>query len=222
MTSSVLKETFFKIPPKKQDHIMRCALKEFAKRGLSGTNILDVAKRAKISVGSLYTYVDSKDELYVAVAERLVNQMVEQMEAFEINGSFLDNVCNMFEYVRDNGRKQTDAVRFYFDMMTEMGTTKIKDITYLFESKKYDLFMRVIDNAIETGEIKPDIDREVLAFVIDTYLQTYQFAITTTHYRNKSKIYFGANNPEELGQKICDQFEISIGNTIFADKAKQS
>ena len=220
MASRVLKETFYKIPIKKQNHILRCALKEFAKRGLSGTNILDVAKRAKISVGSLYTYVDSKDELYVAVAERLVMRMIEQIEAFEVDGSFLENVCDIFEYVRENGRKQTDAVRFYFDMMTEMGTSKIKDFTYLLESKKYHLFMTIIDQAIEKGEIKPDIDRDVLAFVIDTYLQTYQFAITTTHYRNKSKIYFGATDPEELGQKICQQFEISIGNTIFAAKAK--
>ena len=217
MPTSVLKDTFFKIPKKKQDHILKCALKEFAKRGLSGTNILDVAKRAKISVGSLYTYVDSKEELYVAVAENLVTQMIDEMDQLKIKDSFMDNVCMLFEAVNNSGRNKSDAMRFYFDMMTEMVTPKIKDATLRLEAAKREKYIMIIDQAIENQEVAETVERDLLAFMLDGYLQTFQLALTTTHYRNKTKVYFGTNQPEELGRKMCDYFELSFAKTTTAE-----
>lgn len=217
MPASVLKETFHKIPKKKQDHIIRCALKEFSKRGLSGTNILDVAKRAKISVGSLYTYVDSKDELYVAVAETLVDQMIEEFEKLVLTDAFMDNVALMFAAVEENAKKQRDGVRFYFDMMTEMVTPKIKDVSMKLEAAKLAKYMEAIDRAIELKEIRPNIDRSLLAFLLDSYLQTFQLAITTTHARNKAKLYFGTSSLDELGEKMIEHFKLSYGKVAYRE-----
>lgn len=217
MPASVLKETFHKIPQKKQDHIIRCALKEFSKKGLSGTNILDVAKRAKISVGSLYTYVDSKDELYVAVAESLVDQMVTEFDKIILTDTFMENVALMFAAVEENARKQRDGVRFYFDMMTEMVTPKIKDVTLKLETAKLQKYMDIIDRAIELKEIRPNIDKGLLAFLLDAYLQAFQLAITTTHARNKAKLYFGTSHLEELGDKMIEHFKLSYGKVAYRD-----
>lgn len=210
MTTSVLKDTFYKIPGKKQDHIINCALKEFAKRGYSGTNILDIAKRAKISVGSLYTYVDSKDELYLAVADILVTQQVEQIRAIELKDYFMDNICLLFQWVTNQSKKQTDGTKFYFDMMTEMVTPRIKDVSMRLEMELHKLYLEVAERAITQGEIPADTDKSLFTFMLNSYLITYQLALTTTHNREKSKIYFGSGQPEELGQLMCDHFEHSF------------
>ena len=48
-------ETFEKISPEKRERILRISLEEFRQKGLSDTRIDDIAKKAGISHGSMYT-----------------------------------------------------------------------------------------------------------------------------------------------------------------------
>ena len=49
---------------KTYNKIIKCAKKEFSNRGYSNTSIHSIAKKANLSVGCLYKYFSSKDELY--------------------------------------------------------------------------------------------------------------------------------------------------------------
>ncbi|HOM88904.1 MAG TPA: TetR/AcrR family transcriptional regulator, partial [Spirochaetota bacterium] len=52
------KETFERISPEKRDRIITIATKEFAKNGFKGANINIIAKKAGISIGSMYNYFE--------------------------------------------------------------------------------------------------------------------------------------------------------------------
>lgn len=61
------KELFENLSPKTQktfNKIVKCSKREFATRGYSNTSIHAIAKKANLSVGCLYKYFSSKDELY--------------------------------------------------------------------------------------------------------------------------------------------------------------
>ncbi|MCA9641590.1 MAG: TetR/AcrR family transcriptional regulator [Myxococcales bacterium] len=59
----------------------RAAEQVFLERGLSGATMEEVASRAELSKGTLYLYFKSKDELYLATANRQLAEMVSRFEA---------------------------------------------------------------------------------------------------------------------------------------------
>jgi AcrR family transcriptional regulator len=55
--------------------ILQAALVEFGSRGFAETGIIDITRRAKVALGTFYTYFDSKEEVFRA----LVRDMSEQV-----------------------------------------------------------------------------------------------------------------------------------------------
>ncbi|GKU83035.1 TetR/AcrR family transcriptional regulator [Niallia sp. NCCP-28] len=54
----------------RKQHILECALHAIAKKGVSSVEIKDIARESKISVGSVYTYFKSKDDILKEVARK--------------------------------------------------------------------------------------------------------------------------------------------------------
>lgn len=54
----------------RSDHILNCALTQFAKFGFAKTTIQDIAKASGVASGTIYLYYKSKDEILKACAER--------------------------------------------------------------------------------------------------------------------------------------------------------
>ena len=52
--------------------ILEAAARAFAARGLVGATMEDVAQEAGYSVGSLYNYFDSKDDIYQSLIDRVM------------------------------------------------------------------------------------------------------------------------------------------------------
>jgi AcrR family transcriptional regulator len=57
--------------------IERAALKLFTRKGFHGTTVREIAKHAGVSMGKLYIYYDSKEEIFIG----LVNSLGTKMEA---------------------------------------------------------------------------------------------------------------------------------------------
>ena len=53
------KSTFDNIPEEKRSKILSVAVNEFATQGFENANINTIAKKAEVSVGSLYKYFDT-------------------------------------------------------------------------------------------------------------------------------------------------------------------
>lgn len=54
----------------RMEHILNAALQTIAKRGIDSTNIKDIAKEAGLSVGNIYNYFKSKDDIFSEVLLR--------------------------------------------------------------------------------------------------------------------------------------------------------
>jgi AcrR family transcriptional regulator len=61
--------------------IVRAAVGCFSRRGYRGTSMVDIVRASGVSVGGIYSYFDSKDELFLAVAhydaEQTLNAVAE-------------------------------------------------------------------------------------------------------------------------------------------------
>jgi AcrR family transcriptional regulator len=55
--------------------IERAALQLFTRKGFHGTTVREIAKKAGISMGKLYIYYDTKEEIFIALANHLGRKM---------------------------------------------------------------------------------------------------------------------------------------------------
>ena len=64
-----------------RERVLVAAIETFARTGLAGTSVRDIARRARIRVSTLYHYFASKEALYHAVQERVQGQVRERVLA---------------------------------------------------------------------------------------------------------------------------------------------
>ena len=68
--------------------ILNSAIKVFSKKGFEATRMEDIAKTAKLSVGGVYWYYKSKEEIIIAIMEQLIDKDVKDLRALlEAEGS---------------------------------------------------------------------------------------------------------------------------------------
>ena len=59
--------------------ILNAAIKVFSKKGFEAARMEDIAKAAKLSVGGVYWYYKGKDEIILAIMERLIARDVTEL-----------------------------------------------------------------------------------------------------------------------------------------------
>ena len=98
------KPTFSNISEEKRTKILTVAVNEFANNGFNNANINTIAKKAEVSVGSLYKYFDTKTDLFLtsvnfgisnleAVLESVINSaedVMVKLEKLYVKGDFKD------------------------------------------------------------------------------------------------------------------------------------
>lgn len=70
---------FSNLPEARRTEILDAAATEIVEHGLSGSSINRVIVRAGLSKSSFYHYFEGKDDLYAAVAQRALDQLLEAM-----------------------------------------------------------------------------------------------------------------------------------------------
>lgn len=89
-----------------QRRIEAAALQLFTKQGFHGTNIREIAERAEVSVGAIYTYYPTKEALYVTLLrnykarmEQLRDQMFSSLEDIFSDGDLKKFTSEIRGYV---------------------------------------------------------------------------------------------------------------------------
>lgn len=118
--------------PKLQDHdvernqikIEEAALRVFTRQGFHGTTVRDIAQEAKVSLGNIYNYYKTKEEVYVSLVRRYGRQMAEiqQKTLKPLLGRFdEDGLKALANTVRDIVYKHPDYWRLMYIDVTEFG-----------------------------------------------------------------------------------------------------
>ena len=71
----------------KKDQILDTSLQLFMKKGFDATSISDILSQLDIARGTLYYHFESKEAIMDAIIERLLNQVLENIEKLMTNDS---------------------------------------------------------------------------------------------------------------------------------------
>jgi len=90
---------------KRRKQILAAAMECFARNGYRSTSVEDIVHESGLSVGAIYTYYPSKQDLFLALAEERTAETLEQFRTiYERPGSMAD--------------KNRDAVELFFQQMS--------------------------------------------------------------------------------------------------------
>jgi AcrR family transcriptional regulator len=200
------KSTFDKIDEEKRARILDAALAEFSSRGFNAANINTIAKNAGISIGSMYTYFHSKEDLFLTVLDSGYAVIEESLRQIDLmNGSIFDKLEQILCYVQKYSRQYSLLNQAYLEATTQGIAHLSKKLSLKMETVSSQYYKAVLRAAQAEGVVDPDIDVEVASFCLDNIILLLQFSYSAEYYRERMKIFAGEHSPEQderMGREI--------------------
>lgn len=206
------KPTFENIPEEKRIHILNVATEEFANKGFENANINTIAKKASVSVGSLYKYFDSKTDLFMTSANYGINILEEILgEVLTRDEDVMIKLEKLIRQAITFSKKYAVMIRLYNEFTTESNNELGKQLAKRMESITAEAYKQAIVQGQVSGDIRTDIDPGMAAFMVDNILVNIQFSYACGYYEERYKIYGG--------EDIFEKEEFAIENFLRFIKA---
>ena len=199
------KSTFDNIPAEKRERVLYTATGEFAQNGFEGASMEVIAKKAGISVGSLYKYFDSKEDMFITVARHGLGKL----EAFltTLYATDEDVGLKVEKIVRetiDFSRREPDLIRLYCVLTGTGSSSPIYPIAEEMEALSATIYRKAIIKAQKTGDVRQDIDPGFFAFLLDNLLMALQFSYACDYYK-KRYAFYGGEDIERRDDFVVEQ-----------------
>ncbi|MCP4114297.1 MAG: TetR/AcrR family transcriptional regulator [Desulfobacteraceae bacterium] len=186
------KPAFDKIPEEKQKRILEAAAREFAAMGFTAANINVIAKKAGISIGSMYNYFSSKEDLFLTVNDQgyeVIAEVVNTVVARE--GDIFQKIETLIRAVQKYARLHTELNQIYLDITSQGLSHLSRKLSNQLETITAGLYHRLIREAQDQGIVSSDIDPFVGAFCIDNLIVMLQYAYASDYFAERMKIFAG-------------------------------
>lgn len=193
------KDTFDKTTEDRRKKVLEVAIDEFASKGYSATSINDISKKSNVSIGALYSYFASKEDLFLSIVNTAYYTMEEILnEVSENSEDIFDCVERMLIASRKFAIQYSKLNQIYLDITTQALTHLSVRLSDKLEIITPELLSNFINAAKDEGKIRKDIDERVAAFCIDNIFTMYQFSFSSDYYRERLKIYIGEDKCNDI------------------------
>jgi AcrR family transcriptional regulator len=154
-------------PKKREQEIIDAAAEIFHRQGYSDTSVQNVADAVGILKGSLYYYIDSKDDLLYRVLLEVhdaAHTILEEVAAMDELSSLEKLDAYVRRHVEYNTRNLTKIAVYYHDykLLAPERRAEIRRQRKLYE----DFVEALISEAQRRGEVAADLDPAVLSYCL--------------------------------------------------------
>ncbi len=148
----------------KKQRIIDAAIKLFGEKGIEGTKISDIAKKAKIAQGTFYLYFPSKLSVMPSIAEIMVNEMIRSIKSNVSNDiEFFGKMEQLIDTVFEVTRKHKELVGIIY---AGLSASDFLDEWVDAYEPYYSWLTSLLDSANENNEINLVIDSFQTAKII--------------------------------------------------------
>ncbi len=205
MTELHYKPAFERADPAKKQRVLDAGIAEFADHGYERANINVIAKRAGISIGLMYKYFDTKEDLFITCMDEAIGTM-EGVIGGIVNSEdkILDRAEQLIRAVQETSREDAIFVKLYKGI-TELNDEKqVEYFAKRIETVSYQAYHSFLERAQKDGDIRPDCDTRLFAFFFDSILMTLQFSYVSDYYRERFRIYCGVDVFEDNDKVVAE------------------
>lgn len=156
------KSTFEKITEDRRQKVLDVAVSEFASNGYNATNINVIAKKAGISIGSMYSYFASKEDLFLTIVERgfhLLENALQEIHTEE--GDCFQIFERLLRVTRDYALTYPEMNQIYLDATTQGLSSLSGRLSRKMESITAQIYREVLGRFKAQGLIRSDADENL-------------------------------------------------------------
>lgn len=156
--------------------ILNSAIKVFSKKGFEAARMEDIAKTAKLSVGGMYWYYKSKEEIIIAIMEQLIDKDVKDLRVLlEAEGSVR---ARLEAYIS----LSLEAAQEYIPITYELYSlahrnAKVKNHIRAFLQTYHSVLEQFIQQGIDRKEFKSANAREAALTLASLYEGTLELTM---------------------------------------------
>lgn len=153
-------------PRRRQAEIRDAAARVFFERGYESTSIQDVAAAVGILKGSLYYYIESKEDLLWDILQGVHVEAMSNIERTQaVDGTPLEKIRAFVTFHLTFNAENLIKMSVFFNDFRSLSDERRQQI--VGERDNYELYLRqLIELGQAEGEICPDIDAKLIALGI--------------------------------------------------------
>ena len=191
------KDPFERASQERKDTILEAGIEEFSSKGYEKANINIIAKKSGISIGLMYKYFSTKEDLFITCLQRGAQILDEALfEIMESSDKLLFKAEKLIRTMVTHSKRYSKYIIMYNEISAERDTNRVREIVREIEQERSRIYITQITHALENGDVRPDLDANMFAFFLDNLLQTLLFSYTCDYYRERFKIYTGIDVDE--------------------------
>lgn len=161
-----------------KEKLLRAAIAEIADRGYEKARLVDIAKRADLTVGSIYTWFEDKTDLFNAALEFAIAETQNQNEALVKTDEFknvssiqtanwLIIIASLLPRKLDDASGPSEAQRMLLEALKASWRDEEAHDAILPQIAAFlSQYEAVVDAAVKSGQVSRDIDPKLLARVM--------------------------------------------------------
>jgi AcrR family transcriptional regulator len=195
--------TFRRLDPERQQAVIHAILEEAGEKGPTAINIKEVARRAEVSVGSLYQYFDNRQGLLdftVALCIRytvdLFRQFGPMLASLPLREALNSYLMGGIEW----GETEAGLLRFFgraaYQGDPTLSETVVRPIADVMQS----MMSEILTQAAARGEIRTDVDLEATIRVLNTLM----IAVGDAHMFPYLNAYFQVTDEDMSLERVIE------------------
>ena len=150
-----------------QENLLNAAIGEIASMGFERARLVDIAKRAGMTAGSVYTWFENKEDLFQAALQHVLTEQLkknaEALNAAGIENSFLRQVAQLVprNYADD---RPTDAQQLLIECYyAAWRDPRARDRLMTGIESQLQMYVSIFEEVQQQGFVTTEVDATVLA-----------------------------------------------------------
>jgi len=209
----IITGTFIQLDPSRREGVVNGILEESALKGPTQINIKEVARRAGVSIGSLYQYFNHRQGLLDFAIEIITRQMVASLTYFKPYMTELPLREALSAYLQGGFEmaKEYQGYIHYFMRAAYQGDPVFTErVVRPIAVIMLDITRDILAAAQLRGEVRQDIDFEATARLINTLI----IAVYDAQFLPYLNTYYQLVDEDVLPERIIDNLLVLIENTL--------
>jgi len=151
------------VTDERTSQIITAAEDVFTKKGFAEARMDDIAEETGLSKGTLYNYFKSKDDLIIAILDRIFQREFKAFEQSDISSmSAIDAIRLFTDTVAKDIKLMLRLMPVAYEFLALAFRNKtVQKALKVYMNRYMDILVPIIQNGIESGEFKKVDAREV-------------------------------------------------------------
>ncbi len=154
-----------------QHRILEAARTLFLSHGYNGSNLRDIAREAKVSMGGIYHHFSSKEEIYKSLLQQsdVTGDMLQLLRLFQAP-EFPENLVAVGDAITKTVRRHKDSFKLFYIDILEFQGRNVKPIIQQFRDRINELAAVLL--ARRAGDLTAVHSAIALRVMVDVFVHT--------------------------------------------------